>query len=224
MRKRIVFVVLLAVFSGTFLQAQEKADKHKDMSWGIDIYHDIWQGLPEDMETHTILPGFNAFALYNFQIGKSAFDFSAGLSLGTHNLKNNTLLTPDTNGISTFKLIPDSVSYKKSKLALTYWDIPLEVKYQSKNGILIGLGFKYGFLLKAQTKYKGDNPATEAADMLTTKQSGLPNFESNRYGVTFRAGYKKVSLFGYYSLSRVFTPGRGPEMFPISVGITFFPY
>ncbi len=224
MRKRIIFAVLFAILAVASLQAQENNDKHKDMSWGIDVYHDFWQGLPEGMEPHTILPGYNAFALYNFQIGKSAFDFSAGISLGTHNLKNNTRLALDTNGISTFNVIPDTVSYKKSKLSLTYWDIPLEVKYQSKKGILIGLGFKYGFLLKAQTKYKRDNPATEAADMITTKEAGLPNFESNRYGLTLRAGYKKLSLYGYYSLSQVFTPGRGPEMFPISVGITFFPY
>jgi hypothetical protein len=223
MRKFIALVLFATLFSGYSMQAQEDANEPKKMTWGMDVFHDVWMGLPGEMETHTILPGINAFALYNFPIGKSDFIFSSGLSLGIHNLKNNMVLGLDSLEHSTFTVL-DSKEFEKSKLSLTYWDIPLELKYKNKNGLLIGIGFKYGFLFKAQTKLKADNPETEVKDILTTKQSGLPNFESNRYGLTFRAGYKKISFFGYYSLSKVFTAGRGPEMYPISVGVSFFPY
>ncbi len=218
-----VIAILILISSLASLQAQENTEKNKlkMMTWGIDIFHDVWKDLPDDMEPHTILPGFNAFAMYNFPLGKSDFLFSAGLDLSTHNLKNNTRLVLDSLEHSVFNVISDTI---KSKLSLTYWDIPLELKYKNKKGLLIGIGFKYGFLLKAQTKYKENNPLTAATDQLITKQSGLPNFESNRYGITFRAGYKKLAFYGYYSLSTVFTPGRGPEMYPISIGLSFFPY
>ena len=224
--RHIFYFALPILFSSLFsLQAQEEEEKNKPkmMTWGVDVFHDVWQGLPDQMEPQTILPGFNAFVMYNFPLGKSDFLFSAGVDLSTHNLKNNTQLELDTLEHSYFNAIPDS-TYKMTKLSLTYWDIPLELKYKNKKGLLIGVGFKYGFLLKAQTKFKADNPLTEAKDMLITKKYGHPNFESNRYGLTFRAGYKKLAFYGYYSLSKVFTPGRGPEMYPISVGLSFFPY
>ena len=45
------------------------------------------------------------------------------------------------------------------------------------------------------------------------------NINPFRYGTTARIGYKGINLFGTYYYSSFFKDGRGPQMYPFTIGI-----
>jgi hypothetical protein len=56
------------------------------------------------------------------------------------------------------------------------------------------------------------------------KFKDVPNIEKLRYGVTARVGWKFINLMGFYSLTDLFTKDKGPEIYPISIGISLMPF
>ncbi len=203
----------------------------KKISVGIGMFTDIWMNMPSNVKSRTINQGFQVFALYNTPFGKSNFGFSIGLGLSAHNLYGNFLV--DRLKDSTFlKPIPSNVSYKRSKIALAYLELPIEFNFKSKSKVSVGLGFKVGMLVGSNTKYVGsaDSLVTNnyyihnGGEKIRFRVWGLKNLEQFTYGPTLRVGYKWFNLTGYYMLSSVFNKTRGPEMSPISVGFVIMPF
>jgi len=56
-----------------------------------------------------------------------------------------------------------------------------------------------------------------------TKDKDRSSFNINafEYAATARVGYKDVGLFATYSLTPLFESGKGPELTPFSIGISF---
>jgi hypothetical protein len=129
----------------------------------------------------------------------------------------------EINGETTFIKIPDSISYKKSKLVITYLDIPIEFRVKTKSKFRAAIGFKVGYLLNVHSKYKGDNFLGNN-DKVKQKSTNVKYLELFRYGPTVRIGYRWFNITTYYSLSYLFKAGRGPDMYPISVGISLMPF
>ncbi|MBN3036526.1 MAG: PorT family protein [Bacteroidales bacterium] len=209
---------LLLCLSGTSQILDDNA--RKKFTFGFDLFSDIWQDLPETIDAKTLNPGISAYGTYNFILGESNFSFSPGLGVGVHNLFNDALpvLVDDS---TVFIKVPDTVSYKRVKFTTTYLDIPMEFRFKSKKQFRFAVGFKFGFLVKGQTKYKGNDVNDH---LVIEKISRIRNIEKNRYGFTARIGYKWLNLMGYYSLSSLFAEGKGPEMYPISIGLTIIPF
>lgn len=76
----------------------------------------------------------------------------------------------------------------------------------------------------ASSKYKGDDYLSANNDLVIYKKKKINYLEKNRYGFTGRIGYKWLNLWGYYQLSTLFQKTKGPEMYPISIGITIIPF
>ena len=228
MKRALIFLFSFAMISSSLLAQESSNDKFlKKFSTGIDIINDFVMDAPDDIEFRSFNPGVNVYGLYTFPINESNFAFALGAGLGMHNLHSNGLLS-DTASISFFTKFPDkdendnSISYKKNKLALTYLDFPFELRFKSDNGIRFAVGFKIGILLNAHTKFKGDDPVD--GDNIKIKESGLPNFQSWRFGPSVQIGYKWVNLTGFYSTTRIFEENAGPEIFPVSIGIALRPF
>ncbi len=220
--KKILVLALIALTLNSFAQTVDEETKRK-FTFGLDIFADLWQDIPATLEPQTINPGVNLFGSYNYMIGNSNVSFSPGLGLSVHNLYSDSRLLVN-NDSAYFQFIPDEVDYKRSKLTLTYLDIPLEVRFKSESEFRLAVGFKFGFLVKAQSKFKGDDYINGTNDQVIIKHAKFNFVESNRYGFTGRIGYKWLNLWGYYQLSSLFTEGNGPQMFPYSLGITVIPF
>lgn len=193
----------------------------KRFSVGVDIHQDFWLNKPEDMDVRGINQGGGAFGMYNFQFGKSNFSFAIGLGIGVHNLFSNTTIADIKADTIKFIPIPDTVDYKKSKLGLTYLDIPVEFRLKTDKKVRICLGFKIGYLLDAKTKYKGDR---EDGLEVIIKERPVKNVERWQFGPVIRVGYDWFNVMAYYSVTQIFRKGKGPDVSPISVGITFMPF
>jgi hypothetical protein len=231
MKSKILFPVVLAAFLFTIAgNAQVVNEKtKKKISIGVGLYTDIMLNVPSNVKCWAINRGATVFGTYNIPFGKSDYSFAIGLALSSHNIYGNFVVNSTPDSTSLIK-IPDSVSYKRSKMTLAYGEIPIEFRFKSKSKISVGVGFKVGILLGSFWKYKGDGPIVTANYTLNTTEKhrakfyGIDNLEQFTYGPTLRVGYKWANLYGYYMLSHLFTKDRGPDMYPISVGFVLMPF
>ena len=84
------------------------------------------------------------------------------------------------------------------------------------------MGAKVGYLIDSKEKYKGNRPEDNQRVLVKTK--GINQMEKWVFGATLRIGFKWVSVFGYYQFTKLFKQGKGPDIYPISVGITITPF
>ena len=216
-------IILLAIFASFSARSQVVGETTiKRFSVGTDIFSDIWMNQPAGTKARFMQQGASIFGMYNYQFGKSNFSFAFGFGGTFHNFYSNATIPDIKADTISFVAIPDSVNYRKSKLGLTYLDIPFEFRLKTVKKFRVSLGFKVGILIDGKTKYKGDRPSDHVAVII--KQKPVEQLEKWRYGPTIRIGYDWFNLYAYYSLSKVFQKYQGPDMYPISVGITFLPF
>ncbi len=222
--KNLKYLITSVLFMAVALSMNSQVisdEAKRKVTVGFDIFTDIWQGKPLDMDIRTINQGFNAFLMYNFQINEGNSSFSLGLSIDNHNLYSNTRIENIKADTIVFKPI-DQV-YQRSKINLTYISVPLEFNVRTNKGFKFGAGFKVRWLPSSKDKYIGDLDNVENGRRMV-KRKDLANTEKWAYGFTLRAGYKSINLFGYYQISNIFQSGRGPQLYPISVGLTLKPF
>ncbi len=177
---------------------------------------------------------FNAYYLYEMNIGESAISFHPGIGIGTEKYAFEQDLTLgygfDSLGNKEVQYAPlDSIygigtSYKKSQINPNYLDIPFEFrwrsrKYDPKSSLKVTLGGKVGFLFGSKTKVK----YTEDGETKKTKQKEKFELNTIRYGAYAKIGYGGFSAYCYYSLSDLFIKDKGPmgtTMYPLTFGFS----
>lgn len=223
-----ITLAFIFMFStNSYAQVVNQATKKK-ISIGIGLIEDIWVKFPSDVKTRTINQGVQLFGMYNVPFGKSPLGFSIGLGLDAHNCYGNFIVNSRTDS-TWLAPIPDSISYKRSKLTLGYINIPIEFYLKTKNKVSVALGFKVGMMITSSLKYVGDgdivttNFTGTTPDKMRLKMRGIDNLEQFTYGPTLRVGYAWFNVTASYLLSSVFT-GNGPDMTPLSVGFVIVPF
>lgn len=221
-----LIILLLALFCSSGVNAQMVNEvAKKRIIIGVGLFTDIWFGVPKGIDTRTINQGFQAFAMYNVPFGKSNFGFAIGLGFRAQNMYGN-FLVKSTLDSTWLEKIGDtaSVNYQRSKLTLPYLELPIEFRFKSKSKVAVGIGFKVAYLLPAHTKYVGEDYTTLSGLKYRVKYREIRNLEQFSYGPTFRIGYRWFQINAYYSLSKIFTKGNGPELYPLSIGILLMPF
>ncbi len=225
MKKIFVLLLITPWFLNGFAQ---KADEKvfKKVSMVFDINNDFWAKVPDSINSRFFNQGVGATVYYNTPIPKSNFSFSMGAGFTTHNFHSNGVFDTITgnNALRPFRSLYPGKSYEKNKISVTYFDIPLELRYRAKNQIRASIGFKFGFLLDSHTKYRGYDYLYETSEELKVKHHEVRFIEKVRYGFTARFGWKFINLTTFYSLTGLFKDGHGDEMYPISVGISLMPF
>lgn len=225
--KRIIIFSLLAIMGlGAFAQPVAETTMKK-ISVGYDVYTSIWLDMPSGIKTRTINQGANVFLMYNHLMGENGLSMAGGLGLSSENLYLKNAYVPNVKADSiSFVNTPFGVDAKKSKVNVTYVDIPVEIRFVTDNKMRFTLGMKFGFSIDSKTKYKGDefDEDGKTGTGIKIKDKDINQLESTRFGVQARIGYKWVHAYAYYSLNKVFKADKGPQMYPISVGVTFMPF
>lgn len=153
------------------------------------------------------------------------------LSLGdSATLQSGVLLTGSGNTDSLASVfiadIPTGLSYDKNRLAITYLDIPLDIRFHPKGteegeGLFIGVGGIIGLRLNSHTKFKYE----EGGETVVEKIGGEYNLSGVRYGIQARLGFKGVHIFYKHYLNDVFKDplgGANPRMTTIGINLTGF--
>ena len=131
---------------------------------------------------------------------------------------NNNIMKDPVTGVIVPRYPPAGVNYAKSKLNTYYLTVPLifEVHFGPNKKGFIGLGVIGDLKLWSNTKtkhYEGGSKQRE-------KVKSDFNLSPLRYHMTARAGYRFVKLFANYSMVSMFKKNLGPEIYPITIGLT----
>lgn len=179
-----------------------------------------WNGF-ELREEKSISIGLNLLQK-DVQLGKSNFWFLTGLGLNWNNYRfaNNVSLSNKDGRVTASFDTTSEIRYQKSKLTMSYLSVPLLFEYftskDKKKAFHFMAGALLGLRIGSHTKQKYELEGG------TEKPKTYDNFYLNpfRYGARFAMGYGNFNLFADYYLSPLFKDNKGPELYPVNVGIT----
>jgi len=236
-----LIIVFLALAASSYAQKPSVESIRKRLSLGFGVNNDFWMKVPDSINSRSINQGVDVFIHYSFPLDKKGrTTFFIGGGLGAHNFYNQALIgTGEYNiygkkpaGVGTnesyFYNVPDNfngkaTNLKKSKLAITYVDIPFGFQFKTASKTHFTLGFKVGWKIDAHTKYKG-NSLDGSGFQVVEKEYKLRNIDNFHYGPYAVIGYKWIGASVFYQLSSVFEKDLGPQIHPLSVGLVFKPY
>lgn len=191
----------------------------------------------EDFETKWYSRGANIYIMYDFEFGdNSIFSFAPGIGYGHSSIFSNGIIGQDSTGavFESKSAKEQGVNgqpirdFKKNKIALNYLEVPIELRMRTNpdkkgNSFKVAIGFKGGWLFDAHSKKKYDVDRISSNGTITkkVKEQNFENLFNFRYGPTFRIGYSSINVIAYYGLSGIFEDGKGPEVTPFSLGISF---
>ncbi len=226
--KKIIIVFVLGLFAVNNFAQTASESTIKRVSLGYDLYTTLWNNMPLGVSSRTINQGVNVFAMYNHDLNDKGLSVATGFGISSENLYVPDHYVANIHAdVVEFNSIPEGLAADRSKMNFTYFDIPLELRLKTTGDVKFGLGFKFGILMDSKTFYKGDGfdaNGNSLGYLAVEKKKNINQLEQYRFGVQLRAGYKWVQLFGYYSLNKVFIADKGPQMYPVHIGVTFMPF
>ena len=171
----------------------------------------------------------NKFAFhYGAGLGLEKFDLGDSLTFSSGVLLNADDNDPENDVISPLELTPlvEGRPYDKNRLAVTYFDIPVELRFHPKGteegeGLFLSVGGMIGLRMNAHMKYKFD----EGGETVIEKVKGKYDLNAFRYGLQARFGFKGVHLFYKQYFSDTFNDpvgGVNPRMTTIGINVTGF--
>ena len=159
---------------------------------------------------------------FRFANGKLQFVTGLGFSWNSYALKNKTVLNPDSS--YTGYTYNTAASYSKNKLKESFLTVPLlfelnTSKKDSRN-FHIAAGVIGGIKLGSRTKQDYKMGGHDFHDVKKDDYNLFPF----KLDATVRVGYGQFTLFATYSLTPLFEYGKGPELYPFTVGIRIIPF
>lgn len=168
-----------------------------------------------------------------FKIKDHHFGIVTGLGTEWNNyeLKHNVRLDPlggenvftnvdQYNERYTWGEVDTVLNYSKNRFKTWFINAPLLLEVNTGNdarrSFHVSAGAIFGLNLQTKMKYKynenGDNKKVKDKDSFNTN--------AFRMSLTARVGYGWFNVFATYSLTPLFEDGRGPELYPFTVGVT----
>ncbi|MCF6333758.1 MAG: outer membrane beta-barrel protein [Draconibacterium sp.] len=225
--------------NGTYLKVDKEISKKNwpssfNAHWaGLEVGMNIVQNADYSMygenqpEFFELNPGKSLswnlnFAEFAFKNERKTFAVVTGMGISFNDYTFDLPITiekEDGFGIIVPRNLEEDGSVKKSKLHVNYLTAPLllEIKTPLRMGssrLFIAGGVIGGLYLGSHTKYKfykGD------------KQKAESNYHINqwKYDVTGRISFGDFCVFANYSMTSLFKKGKGPEIYPLMIGVSF---
>lgn len=160
------------------------------------------------------------FAEYAFSNERNTVGLVTGLGLSMMDFRFDQPMTiaKDAQSGNIVPVYLEETGFNKSKLNVSYLTAPmiLEVATPLKfkhHRLTLGAGVIGGLNIGSRTKIKTDDGKTKDRH----------SFQINplKYEWTGRIGLGEMCLFANYGMTPLFKDGRGPELVPLTVGISF---
>jgi hypothetical protein len=183
-----------------------------------------WASKPDTIKTKGIPRFFNMYFMFDFPFKTSPrFSVGLGLGLGTDNLYfDKTTVDIAGKNSNTLSFARDTSSYfKKFKLATTYLEIPVELRFaadpdNTNKSWKVAVGGKIGTMLSAMTKGKNLLASNGAAlNNYTEKIKSKKYFNTTRLAVTARVSKGVFGIFGQYQITQFIKDGAVPSGSPL---------
>jgi hypothetical protein len=188
-----------------------------------------WSGKPDSLFTKGFSKSFNVYFLFDFPFKTNPhFSVAVGLGIGSDHMNFDKIYVglKDATSILHFTNQADTNHFKKTKLATSYLEAPVELRYafdpmNNAKSFKIALGAKVGALLNAHTRSKNLlNKNNQVITSYVQKETSKKFFNGNRLVLTARAGWGHFSLFYNYQVGILFRNGVAAEIHPHTFGVT----
>jgi hypothetical protein len=142
-----------------------------------------------------------------------------GFEWSQYELSNKTKLNPDSS--YTFGVIDstNTFSYKKNRLKTTFVTVPVLLEFNTnknpKKAFHIAIGAIGGYKLGSRTRQIVELSGN------TIKSIKKDDYNINPFRVNAHAsiGYHNFTLYADYALTSLFENGKGPELYPFTIGV-----
>jgi hypothetical protein len=131
---------------------------------------------------------------------------------------NNNIMKDPATGMIVPRYPPEGLSYSRSKLHTAYLTVPLLLEFQwgkDQKGF-VSAGVIGDLKLWSSTRIRWYENGSKQRE----KVRGDFNLSPLRYHVTLRAGYRFIKLYANLSMVSLFKRNLGPEVYPVTVGLT----
>jgi len=196
----------------------------------VGINYLQWNDLPAEISLRSINRGFYLGYFLDNPLGGSRFSLGLGLSFTANNLYSDAipkyLVDSASNSYTSFiKIDKASPNHNKiviNKMTFSYASIPIELRLRlGKNELLkMAAGIEVGYMVSSFVKFVGDDIFNKNDDLIKFKFYHIENRMKFRYGLSFRMGYNRLNLRIFYPLTSNFELNKGPQLYPIEMGLT----
>lgn len=157
----------------------------------------------------------------DFHIYKNYVNLVVGLGFewSQYEFSNKTSLNPDSS--YTYGTIDstNTFRYKKNRFKTTYVDVPVLIEFNTnKNAdkaFHIALGVVGGYKLGSRTRQILEQNANDIR-LIRKDDYNLNPFRVNAHA---SIGYHNFTLYADYALTPLFESGKGPELYPFTIGV-----
>jgi hypothetical protein len=181
--------------------------------------------LPDDIYYMSLLSGksgnFNLnFAQLSLGITKHiGIVTGLGLNMNNYKFEGNNNIIKGVNGVIEQYVPPVGVNLSKSKLTTSFINVPLLLEIQIPAGDKDHLNIAGGAVVEA--KIGSHSKIVYESNKQKIKDNSDFSLNMLRYGATVRAGYGMFQLYGTYYFTPLFKTGKGPEIYPFEIGVSF---
>lgn len=206
------------------------SQRHGNDHFLLQIGYNGWSGIPDTVNTKGIPRSFNMYFMFDFPFKTSPqFSVGIGLGLGTDNFyldRTSVDIAGLTRNTLSFRSDTASNYFKKYKVATTYVEIPVELRFTAdpsrpNKSWKAAVGGKVGTMLSAMTKGKTLLSSTGGTiNNYTEKIKSKRFFNSTRLAVEGRISKGIFGVYGQYQINNFVKDGAGPDIRPFQIGIT----
>lgn len=187
-----------------------------------------WSGKPDTINTGGLSKSINVYFMYDFPFKTNpnlSMAFGPGIGSDHITFSKTHVGIKDATTTLYFTDQSDTNHFKKTKLATTYLEAPIEFRYSADpvtgKGLKLAIGVKIGTLLNAHTRNtKFENKDGGTINEYVMKESSKRFFNKTRLSGMARVGYGHFSLYGSYQFTSLIRDGFGPQVRPFSIGLT----
>lgn len=158
-----------------------------------------------------------------FNIVKNYFKIVTGFGFDYHSyaLSNKTNLNADSSFTWGTIDSTNTYTYKRNKLRSTYIQVPLLLEFNTSNNpdktFHMAFGVIGQYLISSRTKQLLEQGKVDISRVRKDSYNMSP-FAAKAH---VNMGYKGFTVFGEYNITPLFQPGKGPELYPFTVGVIF---
>lgn len=164
----------------------------------------------------------------HLNIVQNYFKIVTGFGFDYHSYAFNrkTNLNPNIDSLPNFGTVDTltGYSYKKNKFRNTYIQVPLLLEFNTSNNPNKSFHLAFGvigeYLISSRTRQVLEQNNFEF--IKTRKDSyNLSPFSAKAH---VNIGYRGFTAFGEYNLTPMFQSGKGPALYPFTVGVRLIPF
>ena len=161
-----------------------------------------------------------------FNIIQDHFKIITGFGIDYHSyeLKNKTSLSPDSSFTGGKTDSSGKFTYNKNRLRNTYIQVPLLLEFNTSNNpcktFHLALGVIGEYLISSRTRQVLEEDNYQIVRTRKDNYNLSPFIAKAHVNI----GYNGWTIFGEYNLTPLFQGGKGPELYPFTIGIRVIPF